>query len=166
MECDDDEEMPRIISDVEHSIDLTGRLLNQQPFYDRLINAEVEMQSGKLTQTGKVIGRSVHHEGAIYGSYDGNPILKSSLYDVGIPDRQVKEYSSNLIVENILTRVDSDVFSITLLEAITNYHKDNTAVDIDDKYVITSKGRRRRLRMTIQGWKLKFLWRNGTESCI
>ena len=116
-------------------------------------------------QTGKVIGRSVNHEGAIDGSYDDNPMLNSLLYDVEFPDGQVKEYSANLIAENMLTRVDSDGFSITLLEAITDYHKDNTAVDIDDKYVITSK-ERRRLRMTTQGWKLKVLWRDGTESWI
>ena len=87
------------------------------------------------------------------------------MYDVEFPDRRVKEYSANLIAENMLTRVDSDGFSVTLLEAITDYHKDNTAVDIDDKYVITSK-RMRRLRMTTQGWNLKVLWRDGTHSLM
>ena len=110
-------------------------------------------------QTGKVIGRSLNHEGAIDGSYDDNPMLNSLLYDVEFPDGQVKEYSANLIAENMLTRVDSDGFSVTLLEAITAYQKDNTAVDIADKHVTTSKGRRR-LRKTTQGWKLKVLWRN------
>ena len=165
MEYEDDDEKPRIIPDIEESVDSTGRLINQQPFYDRLINAEVELQSGELMQTGKVIGRSVNHEGAIDGSYDDNPMLNSLLYDVEFPDGQVKEYSANLIAENMLTRVDSDGFSVTLLEAITDYNKDDTAVDIADKYVITSKGRRR-LRMTTQGWKLKVLWSNGTESWI
>ena len=90
-------------------------------------------------------------------------MLNSFLHDVKFSDGQVKEHSSNLIVENILTRVDSDRFSLTLLEVITDQHEDNTAVDISDKHVMTSK-RRRRLRITTQGWKLKVLWRDGAES--
>ena len=57
MEHEDDEEEPRTTLDIEESVESTGRLLNQQPFYDRLINAEVEMQSGELMQIGRVIGR-------------------------------------------------------------------------------------------------------------
>ena len=68
-----------------------------------------------------------------------------------------------MIAEKILTSVDSGGFSVNLLEAITDYQKDNTTVDIADKYVITFKGTRR-LRMTTQGWKLKVLWRDGTDS--
>ena len=64
MECEDDDEESRIIPDVEKSVDSTGRLLNQQSFYDRLVNAEVELHLGELIQTGKVIGISVNHEGA------------------------------------------------------------------------------------------------------
>ena len=88
---------------------------------------------------------------------------------LSFPDGLVKECSVNSIAENVLTRVDSYMFSVTLLEAITDYHKDNTVVDIDDKQVITSKGRRRlricrRIRMTTQGCKLKVLRIDGTKS--
>ena len=55
-------------------------------------------------QTGKVIGRSVNHEVAIDGSYDDNPMLNSLSYDVEFPDGQVKEYSTNVIAENMLSR--------------------------------------------------------------
>ena len=72
MKYEDDGEEPRIIPDTKESVDSTGRLLNQQPFYDRLVNAEVELQSGELMQTGKVIGMSVNHEGAIDGSCNDN----------------------------------------------------------------------------------------------
>ena len=65
-------------------------------------------------------------------------------------DGKVKEYSSNLIAKNMLTGVDSDEFSVTILEAIADYHKENDTVDIDNKHAMSSKGRRR-LRMTTQG---------------
>ena len=90
MEYEDEDEEPRIIPGIEESVDSAGRLLNQQPFYDRLINAEVELQSGDLMQTGKVIGRSANHEGAIDGSCDDKPMLNSLLCDVEFPDGQVK----------------------------------------------------------------------------
>ena len=75
-----------------------------------MINTEVDLQSGELIHTGKVIGRSVNHEGAMHGSYDDNPMLNSFLHDVEFPDGQVKDYSANLIAENMLTRVDTDGF--------------------------------------------------------
>ena len=54
---------------------------------------------------------------------------------LSFPDGLVKEYSGNLIPKNVLIRVASYVFSVTLLEAITDYHKDNDVVYVDDKYV-------------------------------
>ena len=59
---------------------------------------------------------------------------------LSFPDGLVKEYSYNSMSENVLTRVDSYVFSVTLLEAIKYHHKDNADVDVDDKYVITLRG--------------------------
>ena len=94
-------------------------------------------------QVGKVIRRSENHEGAIDGAYDDKPMMKSFSCDVEFPIGRVKEYSAILIAENMLTIVHSGRFSVTLLEAITDYHKDNTAVVIGDKLVIISKGRRR-----------------------
>ena len=63
----------------------------------------------------------------------------------------------------MLTRADSDRFLVTLLEAITDYHKDETTVDVANKHVITSK-ERIRLRTSTQGWKLKALLSDRAES--
>ena len=168
LECDeyeDDYEEPRIIPDIESPVDSTGRAINQQPFYDKLINAEVQLQMGDSLVKGKVIGRSVEPDGTIIGSYDDNPMLNSYLYDVEFPDGQVKEYSANVLAENMLTRVDRDGFSVTLLEAIIDYKKDDSAIDMADKYMISPKGRKT-LRRTTQGWKLKVLWKDQSESWI
>ena len=113
-------------------------------------NAEVDLQLGELTQKEKVMRRLVNQEGAMDGSHDDNPMLNSLLHDFEYLDEQVKDYSANLIAENILNRVDSDGFSVTLLEAITDYNKDDTASDNSEKHVITSKGKRR-LRMITKG---------------
>ena len=55
-------------------------------------------------------------------------MLNSLLCDVELPYGQVKGYSSNLIANEMLTRVDSDGFFVTLLESITDYNEDNTTV--------------------------------------
>ena len=82
---------------------------------------------------------------------------------LSFPDGLVKECLGNSTSENVLARVDSYAFSVILLEANADYHKDNAAVDIDNKCVITSKARKR-LRMTTQGHKMKVLRVDGTKS--
>ena len=37
-EYEDDVEQPRLIPDIEDAVDANGRLLNQQPAYDKLLN--------------------------------------------------------------------------------------------------------------------------------
>ena len=54
------------------------------------------------------------------------------------------------------TRVDSNRFIAILLETIASYKKDYFAVEMANKYVISSNGRKI-LQMTTQGWKLKVL---------
>ena len=45
---EDDDKEPIIIPDIEESVNLTGRLLNQHHFYGRLIHAEVDPQAEDL----------------------------------------------------------------------------------------------------------------------
>ena len=61
-----------------------------------------------------------------------------------------------MIAENVLTRVDSDGFIVTLLEAIRDYKKDDPVVQMTDNRVITSE-ERKRMRKITQGWKLKVI---------
>ena len=97
-----------------------------------------------------MIGRSVGPEETIVGSYDDNSMLNSFLYNVEFPDGQVKEYPANVLADNMITRVDWDGFSVALLEAIIDYKKNDSAIDMADKYMITSK-RKKTLSSTTQG---------------
>ena len=58
------------------------------------------------------------------GTYDNNPYLNSIIYDVEFPYGQVKVYAANIIAENMLTEVDSDGKSTTLMEAIVDHRRD------------------------------------------
>ena len=155
-------EMP----DVEDVMDITGKLLDQQPLYDKLINAEVQLQLGDNITMGKVKGRSLGDNGRVVGSYDDNPFLNSIVYDVEFPDGQVKEYAANILAENMLSQVDSEGHSTLLMKEIIDHRKDaSIAVPMEDKYLVTRTGQRR-LRKTTQGWDLLVRWRDGTESWV
>jgi hypothetical protein len=61
------------------------------------------------------------------------------IYEVEFPDGQAKAYAANVIAENMLTQVDSDRFSRTLMEVIVDYRRDE-AVAVPDKYFTTTSG--------------------------
>ena len=79
--------------------------MNQQHAYDKLINAEVQLQTGDDMTSAKVRKRATGPDGTVIGTYDDNSILNSMVYEVEFPDGQVKEYSANVIAVNMLTRV-------------------------------------------------------------
>jgi hypothetical protein len=162
----DSDEQPRIIPDVEDTVDSNGRLLEQQPMYDRIINAEVQLQNGDEISLGKVKRRALGPDGLTTGSYADNPMLNSIVYEVEFPDGQTKEYAANTIAENMLSQVDSDGYSTTLIQGIVDFRKDeSTAIPKSNKWVTTARGQRR-LRKSTVGWKLLVQWRDGSETWI
>ena len=160
-----DNEEPRMIPNIEDSVDPTSKVANKQPFYGMFVNAEVELQVGDLIHTVKVIVRLVAPKGAMEDSYDKNPMLNSLLYDVEFPNGQVKEHSDNVAAENVMCIVRSDGFLANTLKAITCYSKDDFAVGIHDEYFVAPTGIRR-FRNTTKGCKFKFVWTNVLESWL
>ena len=76
--------------------------MNQLPAYDRLLNAEVQLQHDDRVTTGKVKHRALGPDGNMVGKYDNNPMLNSIMYEVEFADGTVKEYGANIIAENML----------------------------------------------------------------
>ena len=73
----------------------------------------------------------------------------------------MKDYAANVIAENMLTQVDSDRFTLTMMDGIIDYEKDNAvAIPKSDAYVVTRHGRKRHRRTTV-GWKLLVKWSDG-----
>jgi hypothetical protein len=165
-EYEDNDEKPRKVPDIEDTTDNKGRLLNQQPAYDRLLHSEVLLQHDNKMLTAKVKQRSIGPDGVIAGEYNDNPILNTIVYDVEFPDGTIKEYAANLIAENMLTQVDADRYSATMLDGIIDYKRDEaTAVSKEDMYVVT-KHRQKHLRKTTTRWKLLIRWKDKTELWI
>ena len=97
------------------------------------------------------------------GTYDDNPFLNTIIYEVEFPDGQVKDYAANVIAENMLTQVDSDRFTVTMIDGIIDYKRHGTiAIPKSDAYVVTQHGRKGHPRTTV-GWKLLVKWSDGSE---
>jgi hypothetical protein len=66
----------------------------------------------------------------------------------------------------MLTQVDSDGYSITMMNGIIDYRKDDSvAVPKSDMYVVTNRGQKK-MRKTTVGWKLLIQWADDSESWI
>ena len=85
------------------------------------------------------------------GTYHDNPFLNTITYNVEFPDGHVKEYGANIIAENLLTQVESDGYSLSLMDSIIDHQRDpSQAIPIEDKYIAT-KSRQKQLWKTTKG---------------
>ena len=153
------------VPDNEDVVNIHGKLLDQQPAYDKLINSEIQFQRGDTVTTGRVARRAVGPDGRTYGTYHPNPTMNTVVYEGEFPDGDIKEYLANMIAENMLRNVDEEGFTISMLEGITDWRKDETALSRDERYVITRSGQRK-LRKTTKGVWLKCKWTGGMESWV
>ena len=123
-------------------------------------------QNGDEMAMGKVVRQSLDADGMTTGTYHDNPFVNTITYDVEFPNGQVKEYGSNIIAENMLTQIDSDGYSLSLMDSIIDHKRDpSQAIPIEDKYIMT-KSRQKRLRKTTKGWKLPIKCKDKSKSWI
>lgn len=162
VEYEDSDEDPIVIPEFDDPVDAAGQVINQQPLYDWLIHTELILAQGDELRTAKVVGRRINPDGQESGIYDENQFLNLIVCDAEFPDGKVKEYSANLIAENILSQVDSEGFSTLLLDSITDYAKDGSAVEMSDLFATTKQGGNQ-MHHTTYGWNLKVLWKDGKE---
>ena len=81
-------------------------------------------------------------------------------------DGQVKDYAANVVAENMLTQVNSNGFTLTMMDGIIDCERDDAVViPKSDAYVVTRRGRKRHRRTTV-GWKLLVKWSDGSESWV
>jgi hypothetical protein len=148
-------------------VDAKGRLINQQPAWDRMqIAINKDTPTGPAVCKGIVKRRAITPTGNTTGLYDQNPLMNTMVYEVEFDDGDVVEYSANSIAENMLTQIDSEGFSVTMLAGIVDSKKDAAvAVSKEDGWVVTQRGKKKK-RKTTQGWKLLVRWVDDSESWV
>jgi hypothetical protein len=90
----DDDESARVIPKIEDYVDANGRLFNQMPAYDRILNAKLSLQTGEEMTFGRVTQRAIGPDEQAAGTYDDNPFLNTLIYEVEFPNGDVKEYAA------------------------------------------------------------------------
>ena len=73
------DEMDELVESPDHEdiLDSTGRILEQQPPFDKIINAEAMTQNGDEMAMGKVARQSLDADGRMTGTYHDNPFLNT-----------------------------------------------------------------------------------------
>ena len=80
-EYKDDDEAKRVIPDMEDTVNINGKLLNQHAAYDKILLSEVSLQLGENMSDRKVTKRVlVGLDGTVAGTYDTNPCLNTMIY--------------------------------------------------------------------------------------
>ena len=111
---------------------------------------EVQLQVSDYPVSGIFLDRLVEPSEASEDSCDDNPMLIAHARGVGFPYGHAKECSASIIAEIVPSREDSNTFSIILLQAIADYDKNNSVVDMADNHMIAPK-------------VIKILWKSTHE---
>ena len=93
------------------------------------------------------------------GNY--NAMHDKYLYKVGYPDGTTEQLAANIIAENMLSQVDSEVHHYQVLTEVNNNKKDDSATAKVDGFIKSSSGNLHRKRTTCV-WKLLVEWKDGS----
>jgi hypothetical protein len=112
-----------------------------------------------------VVGRTIGPSGRPEGQYDDDPTRNSLTYDVRFPDGDVKEYSANVIAENLLDQIDNEGFSTTMVDYVVDHRTMDAAITRDEMYTISHNGTRC-IQQTTCGCQLLVQWKDGSKQWV
>jgi len=97
--------------------------------------------------------------GGLRGTYHVEPTLETREYEVMFSDRAAKEYSANIIAENIFAQINQAGEEKLLICEIIDHKTDGSAVHADDTTLPDKNGRITQ-RHTTKGWWLYVRYRD------
>jgi hypothetical protein len=133
--------------------------------YDEYLTAQVLLPQGGEASKATVVCRKRDHDGRPIGKRHANPLLDTRLYEVEFPDGTTKAVSANLIAENLLSQVDDEGRSYSVLREIVDHRTNGHALSKDDGFTTDRKGKRHP-RITTRGWELQVEWRDGSATWV
>jgi hypothetical protein len=133
--------------------------------YDEYLTAQVLLPQGGEAKKATVVGRKRDHDGRPIGKRHANPLLDTRLYEVEFPDGSTEAIAANLIAENMLSQVDDEGRSYSVLSEIVDHRTNGHAISKDDGFVEDRYGKRHP-RITTRGWDLQVEWRDGSTTWV
>ena len=104
--------------------------------YDRFLTANVLLPQGDELTKATVVGRKRDQDGRPTGKLNLNPLLDTRLYEVQFSDGSTEEIATNLIAETLLSKVDDEGRSYSILKEIVDHRTNGHALSKDNAYVI------------------------------
>ena len=132
---------------------------------DNYLRLEVFLPNGDEKQLGKVLRRKTDENGVPIGKRHDIPMLHTGFYEVEFPDGTIREYSANLIAENLFEQIDADGRYHSTIKAILAHKKTEEAISQED-IAVAQGGKAVRVKptRTTKGWMLLVEWMDGTHS--
>ena len=142
----EDENEPALrVPTIEDTIHNNGNILSQKPAYEKILHYEVSLQLLENMTIVKVTKHAIGLDRSVARTYNDNLNMISMIYEVLFTDVQIKEYTVNVIAQNMLDQVDYDCYSLEILREFIGYWRDKAvAIFKDDIYTVTSWGNIRR----------------------
>ena len=134
---------------------------------DWYLNMELAVPRGDNPnpQYTKVTKRLRDANGIPIGTANENPILDSHMYEVEYQDSTKASLAANYIAENLFAQVDQEGNRHVLLDEIIDYRVNGRKVKLQDAFITTGTGMRRRRETTI-GWELLAQWNDGSTNWV
>ena len=116
-------------------------------------------------QYAKVTKRLRDANGIPIRTANENPILDSRMYGVEYQDGTKASLAANYIAENVVAQVDQEGNRHVLLDKIIDFRVNGREVKLQDAFITTGTGTRKRRETTI-GWELLAQWKDGSTNWI
>ena len=116
-------------------------------------------------QYTKVTKRLGDADGIPIGTVKENPILDSRMYKVEYQDGMKASLVANYIAEILFAQVDQEGNRHVLLDELIDFRVNGREVKLQDAFITTGTGTRRRCETTI-GWELLAQWKDGSTNWI
>ena len=86
-----------------------------------------------------------------------NPMLDTQEYEVKFLDRHHESLSANVIVQHMFSQVDEEGHRYLFLDDIIDFHRNDSAVDNEDVFVVMQNGVKHCKLMatvvSVEGWQ-------------
>ena len=134
---------------------------------DRYLNMELAVPRGDNPnpQYAKVMKRLRDADSIPIGTANENPILDSHMYEVEYQDGTKASLAANYIAENLFAQIDQEGNRHILLDELIDYRLNGHELKLQDAFITTGTGMRRRCETTI-GWELLAQWKDGSINWI
>ena len=94
-----------------------------------------------------------------------NPMLDTWEYEVKFLDGHQESLSANIIMQHMFSQVDEEGQRHLSLHNIIDFHRDDSAIDKEDAFVVMQNGLKHH-KLTTKGWQLLCQWKDSSTNWV